>query len=124
MLSAMMVHRRFLRAGRRKIHESTASNHVTIRAAADSGCDGRAGDATLIKMYDRGSRYRYPGHRVSVEGHYNYLGQDVEFFSNLATPAEQIHNKEAKASLTCLRSDKPWCCRRRKVRFLVTPPDR
>lgn len=39
--------------------------------------------------------------------HYKYLGQDVEFFSNLTTPQDQIHNKETKGEHYLLEVDKP-----------------
>jgi cytochrome c oxidase subunit 2 len=56
--------------------------------------------------------------------HYKYLGQDVEFFSNLATPADQIHNKEAKGEHYLLEVDKPLVLPTgAKVRFLVTSAD-
>jgi cytochrome c oxidase subunit 2 len=55
---------------------------------------------------------------------YKYLGQDVEFFSNLATPADQIHNKEAKGEHYLLEVDQPLVVPVGvKIRFLVTAAD-
>lgn len=56
--------------------------------------------------------------------HYKYLGQDVEFFSNLATPAEQIHNNAPKDEHYLLEVDQPLVLPvGAKVRFLVTAAD-
>jgi cytochrome c oxidase subunit 2 len=67
---------------------------------------------TLIDIYDASES----DIDIQVTGyqwkwHYKYLGQDVEFFSNLATPADQIHNKAPRASTTCSKSTSRWCCR-------------
>ncbi|PZP24479.1 cytochrome c oxidase subunit II [Pseudomonas kuykendallii] len=56
--------------------------------------------------------------------HYKYLGQDVEFFSNLATPREQIHNQQAKDEHYLLEVDEPLVLPvGTKVRFLITGAD-
>lgn len=56
--------------------------------------------------------------------HYKYLGQDVEFFSNLATDAEQIHNRDPKGEHYLLEVDQPLVLPvGAKVRFLVTSAD-
>ncbi len=81
--------------------------------------------ATLIKIYDASE----PDIDIQITGyqwkwHYKYLGQDVEFFSNLATPADQIHNKAAKGEHYLLEVDKPLVLPMgAKVRFLVTSAD-
>ena len=56
---------------------------------------------TLIDIYDASES----DVDIQVTGyqwkwHYKYLGQDVEFFSNLATPTDQIHNKETKGAVS------------------------
>ncbi|WP_309674166.1 cytochrome c oxidase subunit II, partial [Pseudomonas sp.] len=81
--------------------------------------------ATLIKMYDASE----PDIDIQVTGyqwkwHYKYLGQDVDFFSNLNTPADQINNKETKGEHYLLEVDKPLVLPiGAKVRFLVTSAD-
>jgi len=56
--------------------------------------------------------------------HYKYLGQDVEFFSNLATPREQINNQQAKDEHYLLEVDEPLVLPvGTKVRFLITGAD-
>lgn len=55
---------------------------------------------------------------------YEYLGEDVSFFSILKTPAEQIGNKAAKGDHYLLEVDEPLLIPTdTKVRFLVTADD-
>ena len=80
---------------------------------------------TLINIYDSSES----DIDIQVTGyqwkwHYKYLGQDVEFFSNLATPAEQIHNQATKGEHYLLEVDQPLVLPvGAKVRFLVTAAD-
>ena len=80
---------------------------------------------TLIDIYDASES----DIDIQVTGyqwkwHYKYLGQDVEFFSNLATPADQIHNKAPKDEHYLLEVDQPLVLPvGAKVRFLVTAAD-
>ncbi|HGY9627079.1 cytochrome c oxidase subunit II [Pseudomonas juntendi] len=80
---------------------------------------------TLIDIYDASES----DIDIQVTGyqwkwHYKYLGQDVEFFSNLATPAEQIHNQAPKDEHYLLEVDQPLVLPvGAKVRFLVTAAD-
>jgi cytochrome c oxidase subunit 2 len=56
--------------------------------------------------------------------HYKYLNHDVEFFSLLATPKEQIGNKFAKGENYLLEVDRPLVIPTgKKVRFLMTSDD-
>ena len=56
--------------------------------------------------------------------HYKYLGQDVEFFSNLTTPQSQINNQTPKDEHYLLEVDEPLVIPvGTKVRFLVTAAD-
>ncbi|WP_228277983.1 hypothetical protein, partial [Acinetobacter nosocomialis] len=81
--------------------------------------------ANLIKMYDT----RDAEMTVKVTGYqwkwqYKYLGQDVEYFSNLATPQDQIHNRQAKDEHYLLEVDEPLVLPvGTKVRFLITSSD-
>lgn len=66
---------------------------------------------------------------IKIVGHqwrwqYQYLDQGISFFSNLATPYNQIHNKEKKGQWYLLEVDKPLVLPiNTKVRFLVTSND-
>ncbi|WP_122667251.1 cytochrome c oxidase subunit II [Pseudomonas viridiflava] len=80
---------------------------------------------TLIEMYDNTESDL----DIQVTGyqwkwHYKYLGQDVEFFSNLATTTEQIHNRDEKGEHYLLEVDQPLVVPvGLKIRFLVTGAD-
>jgi len=80
---------------------------------------------TLIDIYDNSESDL----DVQVTGyqwkwHYKYLGQDVEFFSNLATPRAQIDNQAAKTEHYLLEVDQPLVVPvGAKVRFLITAAD-
>lgn len=80
---------------------------------------------TLIHIYDPSESEL----DVQVTGyqwkwHYKYLGQDVEFFSNLATPREQINNQQTKDEHYLLEVDEPLVLPvGTKVRFLITGAD-
>ena len=55
---------------------------------------------------------------------YQYLDEGVQYFSNLATPFEQIQNKAPKNQWYLLEVDKPLVLPvNKKVRFLVTSND-
>ena len=55
---------------------------------------------------------------------YEYVGQDVSFFSNLSTPRDQIDNKAEKTDNYLLEADNPlYLPTGKKVRFLVTAAD-
>ncbi|MEO3865102.1 cytochrome c oxidase subunit II [Rheinheimera sp. HH7-4] len=56
--------------------------------------------------------------------HYKYLNTDVEFYSLLATPKEQINNRFAKGENYLLEVDRPLVIPTgKKVRFLMTSDD-
>lgn len=56
--------------------------------------------------------------------HYKYLDNDVEFYSLLATPKEQITNRFAKGENYLLEVDRPLVIPTgKKVRFLMTSDD-
>ncbi|WP_285276307.1 cytochrome c oxidase subunit II [Halopseudomonas bauzanensis] len=55
---------------------------------------------------------------------YNYLGEDVSFMSNLATPRDQIANQAAKGEHYLLEVDEPMVVPTgQKVRLLITAAD-
>ena len=80
---------------------------------------------TLIHIYDTSESDL----DIQVTGyqwkwHYKYLGQDVEYFSNLTTPREQIGNQAAKGEHYLLEVDSPLVIPvGAKVRFLITSAD-
>jgi len=80
---------------------------------------------TLIKMYDSSESdidIQITGYQW--KWHYKYLGQDVEFFSNLTTTTNQIHNRDEKGEHYLLEVDEPLVLPvGQKVRFLVTGAD-
>ncbi|MCW3172675.1 cytochrome c oxidase subunit II [Shewanella subflava] len=56
--------------------------------------------------------------------HYSYFNEDVEFYSILATPRDQIEGDETKSDTYLLEVDKPLVLPlNRKVRFLMTSDD-
>jgi cytochrome c oxidase subunit 2 len=85
--------------------------------------------AALIKMYDTGGEDM----TVEVRGYqwkweYKYLDDDLNgtlsFFSNLATPKDEIENRAAKGEHYLLEVDNPIRIPiNRKVRFLITSND-
>jgi len=126
MFWSMILHRRSTGQVAAKFHESTTVEILwTIVPFLILVAMAVPATATLIKMYDASE----PDIDIQVTGyqwkwHYKYLGQDVEFFSNLATPAEQIHNRQAKGEHYLLEVDKPLVLPiGAKVRFLVTSAD-
>jgi cytochrome c oxidase subunit II len=80
---------------------------------------------TLIDIYDSSESEL----DIQVTGyqwkwHYKYLGQDVEFFSNLTTPQAQINNQAKKGPNYLLEVDEPLVVPvGSKVRFLITSAD-
>lgn len=66
---------------------------------------------------------------IKVVGHqwkwqYEYLDQGINYFSNLATPWDQIHNKVKKGKTYLLDVDHPLVVPvHKKIRFLVTSND-
>ncbi|MFA5677041.1 MAG: cytochrome c oxidase subunit II [Pseudomonas sp.] len=55
---------------------------------------------------------------------YNYMGEDVSFMSNMATPREQISNQQTKGEHYLLEVDEPLVLPTgQKIRFLITAAD-
>lgn len=80
---------------------------------------------TLMAMYDK----RDGDLTVQITGYqwkwrYQYIGEQVDYFSALSTPAEQINNLQPKGEHYLLEVDKPLVLpANRKVRFLLTSND-
>ncbi|WP_438938518.1 cytochrome c oxidase subunit II [Algibacillus agarilyticus] len=80
---------------------------------------------TLIAMEDASE----PDLSILVTGsqwkwHYKYMDHDIDFYSILATPTEQINNQWAKGKNYLLEVDRPLVIPTgKKVRFLMTSDD-
>ena len=81
--------------------------------------------ATLKKMYDPSAA----DIDILITGYqwrwrYEYMNQDVSYFSNLSTPPEQIENLQQKTSTYLLEVDEPLVVPvGKKIRFLLTSAD-
>ncbi|WP_280375310.1 cytochrome c oxidase subunit II [Pseudomonas sp. BN515] len=126
MFWSMIIHRRSTGQQPAHFHESTTVEILwTVVPFVILVLMAVPATKTLIDIYDTSES----GLDVQVTGyqwkwHYKYLGQDVEFFSNLATPADQIHNKAPKDEHYLLEVDQPLVVPvGTKVRFLITAAD-
>lgn len=126
MFWSMIVHRRSTGQVAARFHERTTVEILwTIIPLLILVAMAVPATRTLIHMYDNTESdldIQITGYQW--KWHYKYLGQDVEFFSNLATPAEQIHNQQAKGEHYLLEVDEPLVVPVGvKIRFLVTAAD-
>ncbi|MDT4791924.1 CoxB: cytochrome c oxidase, subunit II [compost metagenome] len=126
MFWSMIIHRRSTGQQPAHFHESTTVEILwTVVPFVILVLMAVPATKTLIDIYDTSES----GLDVQITGyqwkwHYKYLGQDVEFFSNLATPAEQIHNQAPKDEHYLLEVDQPLVVPvGTKVRFLITAAD-
>ncbi len=80
---------------------------------------------TLVDIYDTDEAevdIKITGYQWKWQ--YEYLGEDISFFSNLSTPIEQIQNVRNKNPNYLLEVDEPLVLPvGKKVRFLVTAAD-
>ncbi|MGI9283422.1 MAG: cytochrome c oxidase subunit II [Endozoicomonas sp.] len=80
---------------------------------------------TLIDIYDTDEAeidIKITGYQWKWQ--YEYLGEEVSFFSNLQTPPEQIYNIRSKNPNYLLEVDEPLVLPTgKKIRFLVTAAD-
>src|SRR5450830_1775409 len=126
MFWSMILHRRSTGQVAAKFHESTTVEILwTVVPLLILVAMAIPATKTLINIYDSSESdidIQITGYQW--KWHYKYLGQDVEFFSNLATPAEQIHNQATKGEHYLLEVDQPLVLPvGAKVRFLVTAAD-
>ena len=126
MFWSMLVHRRSTGQQPAHFHESTTVEILwTLIPLVILVIIAIPATKTLIKIYDTTESEL----DIQITGyqwkwHYKYLGQDVEFFSNLATPQSQIHNQEPKSENYLLEVDNPLVVPAgTKVRFLITGAD-
>jgi len=126
MIYAMIFHRKSLGAVPATFHENTTLEIIwTIIPVII--LVGMAWPATkvLINMEDNSKSDM----TIKVTGymwkwHYDYLGQEVRFESNLSTPYEQINNREPKGKHYLLEVDNPLVLPiNKKIRFITTAND-
>jgi cytochrome c oxidase subunit 2 len=126
MFYAIIFHRKSLGCVPAKFHENTTAEIVWTIIPVFI-LVGMAWPATkvLIDMEDNSKSDM----TIKVTGymwkwHYDYLGQEVRFESNLATPLEQINNREPKGKNYLLEVDNPLVLPiNKKVRFITTAND-
>lgn len=126
MLWSIIVHRRSTGQQAATFHESTKVEILwTVVPLIILIVMAIPATRTLINIYDNSDSdidIQITGYQW--KWHYKYLGQDVEFFSNLATPADQIHNQSPKSEHYLLEVDEPLVLPTgAKIRFLVTSAD-
>ncbi|OHC33211.1 MAG: cytochrome c oxidase subunit II [Pseudomonadales bacterium RIFCSPLOWO2_12_59_9] len=126
MFWSMLIHRRSTGQQPAHFHESTTVEVLwTLIPLVILVVIAIPATKTLIDIYDTTESEL----DIQITGyqwkwHYKYLGQDVEFFSNLATPQSQIHNQEPKSENYLLEVDNPLVVPvGTKVRFLITGAD-
>ncbi|WP_137817609.1 cytochrome c oxidase subunit II [Pseudomonas sp. 2FG] len=126
MFWSMLVHRRSTGQVAAHFHESTTVEILwTVVPFVILVAMAIPATKTLIDIYDSSESEL----DIQVTGYqwkwqYKYLGQDVEFFSNLTTPAEQINNQAPKDEHYLLEVDQPLVVPvGTKVRFLITAAD-
>ncbi len=126
MFVSMFLHRKSRGAKASNFHESVTLELVwTVIPALILVLMAIPATSTLKKIYD----HENSDLDILVTGYqwkwqYEYLGQDVSFFSNLSTPRSQINNQEDKTENYLLEVDEPLVIPvNTKVRFLVTARD-
>ncbi|WP_167492543.1 cytochrome c oxidase subunit II [Pseudomonas leptonychotis] len=126
MFWSMLVHRRSTGQQPAHFHESTTVEILwTVVPLVILVLMAIPATKTLIEIYDSSESEL----DIQITGyqwkwHYKYLGEDVEFFSNLTTPKDQINNKATKGEHYLLEVDEPLVVPvGTKVRFLITAAD-
>ncbi|GAB3371361.1 cytochrome c oxidase subunit II [Azotobacter armeniacus] len=126
MFWSMFAHRRSRRPQPAHFHENTRVEVLwTVIPLLILIAMAVPATRTLIHIYDPSE----PDLDIQVTGyqwkwHYKYLGEDVEFFSNLSTDRDAIGNQAPKSDHYLLEVDQPLVIPAgAKVRFLVTAAD-
>ncbi len=126
MFWSVIFHRKSRGAKASEFHESTLVEIIwtTIPFVILIGMAIPA-TKTLIEVYDADNAdidIKITGHQWKWQ--YEYLGEDVSFFSNLSTPREQFTNQRPKNPNYLLEVDEPMVVPiGKKIRFLVTGAD-
>ena len=126
MFYSILVHRKSRGVKPQNFHESTLVEIIwtTIPFLILVGMAIPA-TKTLIDIYntdDADIDIKITGYQWKWQ--YEYVGEDVSFFSNLSTPKEQIYNIRNKDANYLLEVDEPLVLPvGKKIRFLVTGAD-
>lgn len=126
MFWSMFHHRKSRGAKAANFHENTTVEVIwTVVPVVILVAMAVPATATLIEMYDPSEAEV----DIQVTGYqwkwkYDYLDEEISFFSNLATPRDQISNKEAKGENYLLEVDNHLVVPvDTKIRFLLTAND-
>ena len=126
MFWSIFWHRKSRGAKAAHFHESTVVEIIwTIVPVVILVSMAVPASTTLIQMYDKSNAEV----DIQITGYqwkwrYQYLDQDIDFFSNLSTPREQISNQVMKGENYLLEVDNPLVIPAgKKVRFLLTSND-
>ncbi|MGI9295764.1 MAG: cytochrome c oxidase subunit II, partial [Pseudomonadales bacterium] len=126
MFYSILVHRKSRGFKAAQFHESTKLEIIwTLAPFAILIAMAVPASQTLIRQYDASEAEM----DIIVTGYqwkwkYEYVGEDVSFFSNLRTSRDEINNIEAKGEHYLLEVDKPLVIpTNKKVRFLITAND-
>jgi len=126
MFYSMIVHRKSNNYEAKNFHESTSLEIAwTVVPFVILIIMAFPATKSLIKLYDTSEA----DIDIVVTGYqwywgYEYLDKDVNFFSRLSTPQEQIYNQAPKGENYLLEVDEPLVLPiNKKVRFLVTAND-
>lgn len=126
MLWSIIHHRKSKGAKAHHFHESTVVEILwTLIPFVILIAMALPASQTLMAMYDK----RDGDLTIQITGYqwkwrYQYVGEQVDFFSSLATPQEQINNQQPKGDNYLLEVDNHLVLpANRKVRFLLTSND-
>ncbi|WP_210396990.1 cytochrome c oxidase subunit II [Motiliproteus sediminis] len=126
MLWSIVHHRKSKGAQAAHFHENTLVEIIwTLIPFAILIAMALPASKTLIEMYDK----RDGEVTIQITGYqwkwrYQYLNEDIDFFSSLSTPRAQINNEEDKGEHYLLEVDNPLVIPTgTKVRFLLTAND-
>lgn len=126
MLYTMIAHRKSKGAKAANFHESTSLEVVwTIIPFAILIMMAIPATSSLLNIYDTDEADM----DILITGYqwkwkYEYLGEDVSFFSSLSTPRTQIENRAPKGPHYLLEVDEPLVVPvKQKIRFLITAND-
>ena len=126
MFYSMIMHRKSNGVEPAKFHESTAVELAwTIIPAIILVLMAIPATSSLIKIYDTSEAdidIKVVGYQWKLQ--YEYLGEDVSFFSNLSTSKDEIYGLAPKGEHYLLEVDEPLVIPvNKKVRFLITAND-
>ena len=126
MFWSIFAHRKSKGAKPAQFHESTTVEVVwTIIPFFILIAMAIPATSTLVKMYDTSESEV----DIMITGYqwkwkYEYLNEDISFFSSLSTSQDQIYNREDKGDNYLLEVDEPVVIPvNKKVKFLVTAED-